>query len=218
MDKTVRALVEAMLAVRDGKSVDVIAKELEEKLNTVEVKVYREDSSIPLPTYGKEGDACCDVYATKIEYEQDKDRFVIHTGLYFELPDNYEMELRPRSSNTKTEYYIPNSPMTLDSGYRGELLVIFKSRISDNILQCINYIGRGIGYMTNTNISVDLNVSEARFCYDKVATLNEFPYKEGDRVCQLLVRKREFIKWNEVLPIDLSSSERNNGGFGSTGK
>lgn len=34
-----------------------------------------------LPTYGKEGDACMDIYPICYEYDVDKDRFIYHTGL-----------------------------------------------------------------------------------------------------------------------------------------
>lgn len=95
-------------------SFDELYNQLDEDINNVKVKVFREDTGIPLPVYSKEGDACCDIYAKSIEYDADKDRFIVHTGLHFALPDNYEMELRPRSSNTKTEVYMPNSPGTLD--------------------------------------------------------------------------------------------------------
>ena len=52
----------------------------------------------------------------------------------------------------------------------------------------------------------------------------EFPYRpmtddfEGDRICQLLVRRREQITWEEVETLEeLGSTERGEGGFGSTG-
>lgn len=168
-------------------TMDELYRQLDSDINNIEVKVYREDDSIPLPKYGKDGDACMDVYAKSIDYDEVKDRYIIHTGLHFELPKNYEMELRPRSSNTKTDYYIPNSPMTLDEGYRGELLVIFKRR----------------------------DVSKTPFDIME----NDFPYNTGDRICQLLVHRREVIAWKEVDNLeDLSTSERGTGGFGSTGK
>lgn len=88
------------------------------------VKVWRENDDVKLPIYMNPGDACCDLYAHKIEYEGGK--IIVHTGLHFELPEGYEMEIRPRSSLTKTYLYIPNSPGTVDEGYRGEVLVIFR--------------------------------------------------------------------------------------------
>lgn len=95
---------------------------LSEGLDTCHVKVYRENKDVDLPVYKKNGDACMDVKITRIEYDG---RYICHTGLHFELPEDYEMELRPRSSNTEYKVALLNSPGTLDSGYRGELLAIF---------------------------------------------------------------------------------------------
>lgn len=44
-------------------------------------------------------------------------------------------------------------------------------------------------------------------------------YSKGDKVAQLLIRRRERIVWDRVESLeDLGESERGNGGFGSTGK
>lgn len=220
MDSKVDALVNAMFDIKEGVALNVVKNNLEVALNTCTVKVWREDVAVPLPTYGTEGDACCDVYAKSIEYDEEKDRYVVHTGLHFALPDDYEMELRPRSSNTKTEFYIPNSPCTLDWGYRGELLVIFKSRTNKNLINCLDYMGCAISYLAPNHDSPEYNnMLWARQRYDKVNDKQQFPYKEGDRICQLLVRKREQIIWDEVSSLEgLGSTERGKGGFGSTGK
>lgn len=186
----------------------------------VPVRVYREDKRIPLPVYGKEGDGCCDVYATSIEYDEAKDRWIVHTGLHFALPDEYEMELRPRSSNTKTELYVPNAPGTLDWGYRGELLIIFKGRTNVHLFRAVEELKdcvRGIpGVGKNRFLAACSNE------LDKAGFI--FPYRpisddyEGDRICQLLVRRREKIQWEEVETIEeLGSTERGEKGFGSTG-
>lgn len=87
-----------------------------------------------LPTYGKEGDACMDMYPIYCEWDRNKDRWIYHTGLAFAIGDSIirkhitegkiektidvnadnEMELRPRSNLTKSDFYIPNAPGTLD--------------------------------------------------------------------------------------------------------
>ena len=129
MGNLARAIANAIVAYKGGSyTVDTLTELIDKDINNVSVKVWREDKRIPLPVYGKEGDACCDVYCKSVEYDGEKDRYIVHTGLHFALPNEYEMELRPRSNLTKTELYIPNAPMTLDWGYRGELLVIFKGR------------------------------------------------------------------------------------------
>lgn len=98
MSKLSKAIANAIIEFNAGLlTQDELYQKLEQDIDDVSVKVWREDKSIPLPTYGREGDACCDVYAKSIEYDSDKDRFIIHTGLHFALPDEYEMELRPQS-------------------------------------------------------------------------------------------------------------------------
>lgn len=89
--------------------------EQDELNKTIPVKCWRENKDIPLPTYAHDGDACCDLYAQSIEYDDEKDRYIVHTGLHIALDKDYECELRPRSSLSKTEYYIVNSPGTIDA-------------------------------------------------------------------------------------------------------
>ena len=50
---------------------------------------------------------------------------LVGTGLAIELPPGYEAQLRPRSGLAlKHGITLPNSPATIDPGYRGELRVI----------------------------------------------------------------------------------------------
>lgn len=202
-------------------SFDELYNQLDKDINNVKVKVWREDKSVPLPTYGKEGDACCDVYAKSIEYDADKDRFIVYTGLHFALPDEYEMELRPRSSNTKTDVYFPNSPCTLDWGYRGELLLIFKNRTSRQLTRIINNFGNAFNDIIKHSEHENAynSIAYARQEFNKISEKGSCPYVEGDRICQLLVRHREKITWDEVETLEeLGTTERGTGGFGHTGK
>ena len=190
-----------------------------------------------LPAYGKEGDACMDVYPIYCEYDGERDRWVYHTGLAFaigsdsgyntileksELPN--EMELRPRSNLTKSDFYIPNAPGTLDWGYRGELLMVYKNRTSADLVQAITYITNGIEKLAlraGHSGEIKQYTSAARRNLSKIAkSINTPPYKcdGNDRCCQLLIRGSERIKWQEVDTVEeLGVSERGNGGFGSTG-
>lgn len=107
---------------------DQLVDQLDKDINNIGIKVWREDETVKLPTYAKDGDACMDVYVHSVEFKDDG-RVVYHTGLHFALPEDYEMEIRPRSSNTKTTAVVQNSPGTLDMGYRGELLVVMRDMI-----------------------------------------------------------------------------------------
>lgn len=218
MSKLSKAIANAIIEFNAGLlTQDELFEKLEQDIDNVSVKVFREDTGIPLPTYGKEGDACCDVYAKSIEYDADKDRTIIHTGLHFALPDEYEMELRPRSSNTKTDVYMPNNPGTLDWGYRGELLVIFKNRSNIHLCRCVEDSLMAINQLKHVTNRIEEITNDCMKELEQV--MNGFPYKEGDRICQLLVRRREKITWDEVETLEeLGTTERGTEGFGSTGK
>lgn len=222
MSKLSKAIANAIIEFNAGLlTQDELYQKLEQDIDDVSVKVWREDKSVPLPTYGREGDACCDVYAKSIEYDSDRDIFIIHTGLHFALPDEYEMELRPRSSNTKTDFYMPNSPGTLDWGYRGELRVIFKNRTSRQLIRIISTFGNAFNDIV-TRVKHE-NAYNSTMCarqeFNKLIKNEGCPYVKGDRVCQLLVRRREKITWDEVETLEeLGTTERGTCGFGSTGK
>lgn len=179
MSKLVDILTTAFQYVTQGATIKEI-KPLLKQLDEVHVKVWREDETVKLPTYAKDGDACMDVYVHSIEVKDDG-RIVYHTGLHFRLPKDYEMDIRPRSSITKTLATMQNAPGTLDGGYTGELLIVHRS------------------------ISAPYH--------------SKIEYNVGDRVAQIVVRRRENIIWDEVYTQkDLGTTERGAGGFGSSGK
>lgn len=70
----------------------------------------------------------------------------VPTGLFFELPPNFEIQVRPRSGlAAKHGVTVLNTPGTVDSDYRGEIIVIlinhgkepFKIEIGDRIAQAV---------------------------------------------------------------------------------
>ena len=128
MSKLVETIASAIVLGihnKDNENMEYMVRDVLSKLDRVEVKVFREDETVKLPTYGKDGDACMDVYVHRVESKPDG-RIVYHTGLHFRLPEDYEMEIRPRSSNTKTHAVMQNAPGTLDEGYTGELMIVHR--------------------------------------------------------------------------------------------
>ena len=84
-------------------------------------------SSNPLPAYTTAGSAGMDIRANLIEPVtlQPLERNLIPTGLFVELPNGYEAQIRPRSGMAlKQGITCLNSPGTVDADYRGELKVI----------------------------------------------------------------------------------------------
>jgi dUTP pyrophosphatase len=89
------------------------------------IKIINESSN-PLPAYETSGSAGMDIRAFLKEETPLKpmERKLIPTGLFIELPDGYEAQIRPRSGMAfKHGITLPNAPATIDSDYRGELQV-----------------------------------------------------------------------------------------------
>ena len=86
------------------------------------VKVKKLHKDAKLPTKGSEESACWDLYAYSIE----KDGWIlkVHTGLAVEIPEGFFLDIRPRSGLSLTGLKILNSPGTIDSDYRGEVIAL----------------------------------------------------------------------------------------------
>jgi len=104
----------------------------------MQVKIINKSNN-PLPAYKTAGSAGMDVCANLETPLQIKpmERLLVPTGLFIELPDSYEAQMRPRSGlSLKRGLSLPNSPATIDSDYRGELKVIIINL--SNKIQIIN--------------------------------------------------------------------------------
>ncbi len=87
------------------------------------------DQSLPLPAYETDGAAGADLRANFPDRSPQTlapgARALIPTGLQVEIPDGFEMQIRPRSGLAlKMGLSLPNTPGTIDSDYRGPLGVI----------------------------------------------------------------------------------------------
>ena len=92
----------------------------------VKVKIINR-SKHPLPNYSTGSSAGMDLRASldSAISLNPLERKLIGTGLFIELPDGYEAEVRPRSGLAlKSGITVLNSPGTIDSDYRGEIGVI----------------------------------------------------------------------------------------------
>jgi len=62
-------------------------------------------------------------------------RVLVHTGLYIELPEGYEAQIRPRSGLAiKNGITIVNSPGTIDADYRGEICIILMNLSEEDFI------------------------------------------------------------------------------------
>jgi dUTP pyrophosphatase len=84
------------------------------------------------PEYKTAGSAGADLYSC---FESEGEKVVIKpleikaikTGVVLQLPNGFEAQIRPRSGFALKGITIPNSPGTVDSDYRGELVVILQN-------------------------------------------------------------------------------------------
>lgn len=112
--------ISALVGVYKG----ILDKIVEEGFSrTVNIKVLKETEDAILPTYAHFGDAGADLYANEEVDIQPNEVKIVQTGLKVEIPDGYEIQVRPRSGmSTKTP--ILGILGTVDSGYRGPLGVM----------------------------------------------------------------------------------------------
>ena len=95
-------------------------------MNTCEIKCVAKDG-VAVPSYETSGAAGADVRAflnEPVVIPVGK-RAVIPTGLFFAIPEGFEIQVRPRSGlAAKNGVTVLNTPGTIDSDYRGEVKVI----------------------------------------------------------------------------------------------
>lgn len=103
---------------------DILDKILQEGFSrVVNVKVLKDTDDVKLPTYAHFSDAGADLYANEEVIINPNEVKIIPTGLRVEIPDGYELQVRPRSGMTVKTNVIAQFG-TVDSGYRGPLGVM----------------------------------------------------------------------------------------------
>lgn len=183
----------------------------------MQIKI-KNSSDLPYPCYAKPGDAGMDVYSTEDILIPPGETRLIPTGISLEIPEGYEIQVRPRSGiSLKTKLRVANAPGTIDSGYRGEIKVIVDNISRDYIT--IYWEGYTIQPMKTEILSHTLDIEGNHIHITGFSDMNSnhgyYQIKKGDKIAQIVLVKHEIIEWDKTE--ELSGSERNNNGFGSTG-
>ncbi|MBP5283953.1 MAG: dUTP diphosphatase [Treponema sp.] len=116
-------------------------------MNSVNIKCVASEGAV-IPQYKTSGAAGADICAFLSEpvVIRKGERAMIPTGLYFAIPEGYEIQVRPRSGlAAKNGVTVLNTPGTIDSDYRGEVKVIlinlgsedFEVKNGDRIAQIV---------------------------------------------------------------------------------
>jgi dUTP pyrophosphatase len=146
-------------------------------MSAVTIRIINQ-SVHPLPEYATPGASGMDLRAFIAQplTLQPMERSLVPTGLFIEMPEGYEAQVRPRSGLAiKQGITCLNTPGTIDADYRGEIKVILINLSGEN--QVI---------------------------------------RNGDRIAQMVIQKVEKGQW---VPVEtITETQRNDGGFGHTGK
>ena len=94
----------------------------------LEVKIKKLHKDAVIPKYETVGSVGMDLTAVSKEYDK-HGNVVFGTGLAIQIPEGYYADLRPRSSISKYDLVLANSVGTIDSDYRGELILKFKPSV-----------------------------------------------------------------------------------------
>jgi len=95
-------------------------------MSSIHVKIVNRSNN-PLPHYATAGSSGMDIRADLNESIalSPFERVLVPTGLFIELPQGYEAQIRPRSGLAITHgITCLNSPGTIDADYRGEIKII----------------------------------------------------------------------------------------------
>lgn len=158
------------------------------------IEICREDAI--LPKYANSGDAGMDVYAAEEMIIAPGETVIVPTGLKMAIPEGYEIQVRPRSGiSFKTPLRLPNSPGTIDSGYRDELGVI----------------------MTNASeAGSEQSGKEPYGLEEKGNKKGAYIIRKGDRIAQIVLQVVPKMAFTVVDSVKGIGTDRG-GGFGSTG-
>ena len=144
----------------------------------VEVLFAKLDEEASQPTQGTKSAAGWDLRALNDTEVLKGSSTKIRTGLAVAIPEGWEGQIRSRSSLGAKGMIMPNGVGTIDSDYRGELMVL------------ATWIGEG----------------------------NSIKLSRGERIAQMLIAPVPLTTYKEVSFDELSTTDRGEGGFGSSGR
>ena len=144
----------------------------------VEVLFAKLDEGASQPTQGTKSAAGWDLRALNDTEVLKGSSTKIRTGIAVAIPEGWEGQIRSRSSLGAKGMIMPNGVGTIDSDYRGELMVL------------ATWIGEG----------------------------ESIKLSKGERIAQMLIAPVPLTTYKEVSFDELSTTDRGEGGFGSSGR
>lgn len=149
-----------------------------------------------IPSYAHEYDAGMDICASEDVLILPGETKLVPTGLAAAIPEGYEGQIRPRSGiSLRTMMRIPNSPGTIDSGYRDQISIIMHNASFLALTQ-----------MDTTPVTLD----------ERNNRHGTYLIRRGDKIAQIVFARVAHAMVYQVNSLDGIGIDRM-GGFGSTG-
>lgn len=102
-----------------------------------DVKIILKHEDAMVPKYATPRSSGCDVYNIEEVVLAPGEWQLVHTGIYLQLPEGVEVQVRPRSGMAlKQGITVLNAPGTIDSDYQGECNVILMNH-GENMLRIV---------------------------------------------------------------------------------
>jgi dUTP pyrophosphatase len=162
----------------------------------LEIKRIRPEAKLPF--YANPGDAGMDICAAEDVFIKPGQCVAVSTGLILNIPEGYEVQIRPRSGlSFKTRLRIPNSPGTIDSGYKDELKILLYNASPERTMGEEAYP------------VFDLSEKDNR--------AGIYQVRQGDRICQMVLAPVSIARVEDVEAFSSHDVEDRGGGFGSSG-
>lgn len=157
----------------------------------MDIKYSKLNPEAKEPFRANSSDAGYDLFSTEYMTLEPFQRRLISTGINIEIPEGFYGRIAPRSG-LACKKGIDVMAGVIDSGYRGEIKVLLIN---------LNFEG----------YNLKPNAFEAMF-----GSSNKIEIKPGDRIAQLIIEKCYQVDWKQMKTLE--TSERGNGGFGSSGE
>ena len=168
---------------------------------TLDIVLRNPNAKVPIKAHNT--DNGYDLYAVSVEYNEEMDCYIYHTGISIKVPVGYSLDVIPKSRHRRTHCYMPNTPGDVDPGYTGEILVNYKPRLPRFMRNILTRL-----------INMIYSDEEWDNMYTKLIKEYDSPYGAGEAVAQCYLTPHPDIKFNVVTK--LPETERGEGGHGST--
>jgi dUTP pyrophosphatase len=117
-----------------GINLDDLSEQFDSQFETKIQLEYTNSTDNEEPNYAYESDSGFDLRSTEELWVQANSRLLVPTGLRFDIPDGYEIQVRSKSGLALNQgLMVLNSPGTVDSGYQGEVKVIIFNTTNERI-------------------------------------------------------------------------------------